>query len=116
MPWYEGSDVRRIVICSKSEHENKFCSNEISTCKYSPFTFFPRFLYEQFRRCNNIFFLTIALLQQIPDVSPTGRYVTALPLALILALSAVKEIFEDLVMTALVLFFYFFFVFKKMEC
>ncbi|VDL66435.1 unnamed protein product [Nippostrongylus brasiliensis] len=35
--------------------------------------------------------------QQIPDVSPTGRYTTAVPLLLILSVSAVKEIFEDIV-------------------
>uniref|UniRef100_A0AAF5D3S5 Phospholipid-transporting ATPase n=1 Tax=Strongyloides stercoralis TaxID=6248 RepID=A0AAF5D3S5_STRER len=70
-------------------------TNEISTCKYSVFTFLPRFLLEQFRRYNNVFFLIIALLQQIPDVSPTGRYTTAGPFLIILFISALKEIFED---------------------
>jgi phospholipid-transporting ATPase len=51
---------------------------------------------EQFRRYSNIFFLVIALLQQIPDVSPTGRYTTAVPFLMIMAISAIKEIFEDL--------------------
>lgn len=36
-------------------------------------------------------------LKQIPDVSPTGRYTTALPFLIILSVSAIKEIFEDLV-------------------
>uniref|UniRef100_A0A0N5A612 Phospholipid-transporting ATPase n=1 Tax=Parastrongyloides trichosuri TaxID=131310 RepID=A0A0N5A612_PARTI len=85
---------RNIIINSIHQNE-KFCSNKISTCKYSVFTFFPRFLLEQFRRYNNIFFLVIALLQQIPDVSPTGRYTTAGPFLLILFISALKEIFED---------------------
>ncbi|KIH56217.1 phospholipid-translocating P-type ATPase, flippase, partial [Ancylostoma duodenale] len=35
-------------------------------------------------------------LQQIPDVSPTGRYTTAVPFILILTVSAIKEIFEDI--------------------
>ncbi|VDM53665.1 unnamed protein product [Angiostrongylus costaricensis] len=69
---------------------------DFSTCKYNAFSFLPRFLYEQFRRYNNIFFLTIVLLQQIPDVSPTGRYTTAVPFILILTVSAFKEIFEDI--------------------
>lgn len=34
-------------------------------------------------------------MQQIPGVSPTGRYTTAVPLIFILAVSALKEIFED---------------------
>lgn len=75
---------------------HKFCSNRISTAKYNLFTFLPKFLFEQFRRYSNIFFLVIALLQQIPNVSPTGRYTTAVPLFTILAVSALKEIFEDI--------------------
>lgn len=41
----------------------------------------------------------IALLQQIPDVSPTGRYTTLVPLIFILSVSAIKEIIEDVVST-----------------
>lgn len=37
------------------------------------------------------------VLQQIPNVSPTGRYTTALPLLLILMVSAIKELIEDFV-------------------
>ena len=41
-------------------------------------------------RYANIFFLGIGLLQQIPGVSPTGRYVTIVPFFLILCLTAAK--------------------------
>lgn len=41
--------------------------------------------------------LGLALTQQIPDVSPTGRYTTLVPLLFILAVSATKEIVEDIV-------------------
>ena len=37
------------------------------------------------------------LLQQIPGVSPTGRFNTAIPLLIVLSVSAVKEIIEDIV-------------------
>ncbi|ESP01821.1 hypothetical protein LOTGIDRAFT_225116 [Lottia gigantea] len=73
----------------------KYCKNDISTAKYNFITFLPKFLFEQFRRYANIFFLFIALIQQIPNVSPTGRYTTAVPLILILSVSAIKEIIED---------------------
>ncbi|KAL4838348.1 hypothetical protein H8958_010196, partial [Nasalis larvatus] len=65
------------------------------TAKYSVLTFLPRFLYEQIRRAANAFFLFIALLQQIPDVSPTGRYTTLVPLIIILTIAGIKEIVED---------------------
>uniref|UniRef100_A0A8C1YW22 Phospholipid-transporting ATPase n=1 Tax=Cyprinus carpio TaxID=7962 RepID=A0A8C1YW22_CYPCA len=67
------------------------------TAKYNVLTFLPRFLYSQFRRAANSFFLFIALLQQIPDVSPTGRWTTLVPLLFILVVAAVKEVIEDLV-------------------
>ncbi|MBN3321692.1 AT8A2 ATPase, partial [Atractosteus spatula] len=73
----------------------KFCDNHVSTAKYSVLTFLPRFLYEQIRRAANAFFLFIALLQQIPDVSPTGRYTTLVPLIFILTVAGIKEIIED---------------------
>uniref|UniRef100_A0A8D2Q2T6 Phospholipid-transporting ATPase n=1 Tax=Varanus komodoensis TaxID=61221 RepID=A0A8D2Q2T6_VARKO len=69
----------------------------LSTAKYNFITFLPRFLYSQFRRAANAFFLFIALLQQIPDVSPTGRYTTLVPLLFILVVAAVKEIIEDVI-------------------
>ena len=38
--------------------------------------------------------------QQIPDVSPTGRYTTLVPLIFILTVAGIKEIIEDYVSTA----------------
>lgn len=35
--------------------------------------------------------------QQIPDVSPTGRYTTLVPLIFILTVAGIKEIIEDYV-------------------
>uniref|UniRef100_A0A671XSZ4 Phospholipid-transporting ATPase n=1 Tax=Sparus aurata TaxID=8175 RepID=A0A671XSZ4_SPAAU len=73
------------------------CLSICLTAKYNVLTFLPRFLYSQFRRAANAFFLFIALLQQIPDVSPTGRWTTLVPLLFILVVAAVKEFIEDLV-------------------
>uniref|UniRef100_A0A8C6Q281 Phospholipid-transporting ATPase n=1 Tax=Nothobranchius furzeri TaxID=105023 RepID=A0A8C6Q281_NOTFU len=73
-----------------------FCSIRVrNTTKYGILTFLPRFLYEQIRRAANAFFLFIALMQQIPDVSPTGRYTTLVPLIFILTVAGIKEIIED---------------------
>ncbi|XP_033111210.1 phospholipid-transporting ATPase IB-like [Anneissia japonica] len=83
------------VISFRHLHTTDFLTNRVNTGKYTYLTFVPIFLYEQFRRYANIFFLFIALLQQIPGVSPTGRYTTLVPLLFILFVSAVKEIIED---------------------
>ena len=76
--------------------QRKRGANFITTAKYSLWSFLPKFLFEQFRRYANVFFLSIGLLQQIEGVSPTGRYVTIVPFTVILMLTAMKEIIEDI--------------------
>ncbi|XP_028655342.2 phospholipid-transporting ATPase IB isoform X2 [Erpetoichthys calabaricus] len=89
------TDAAARTIYLNHAQQTKFCDNHVSTAKYGVLTFFPRFLYEQIRRAANAFFLFIALLQQIPDVSPTGRYTTLVPLLFILTIAGIKEIIED---------------------
>lgn len=74
---------------------NKYVDNHVSTAKYNFASFLPKFLYEQFSKYANLFFLFTAILQQIPDVSPTSRYTTIVPLGIVLLVSASKEILED---------------------
>lgn len=74
---------------------NKYVSNHVSTTKYNVITFLPKFLFEQFSKYANLFFLFTAILQQIPGISPTKRYTTIVPLGVVLLVSAVKEYVED---------------------
>ncbi|KAL1605265.1 aminophospholipid translocase [Paraconiothyrium brasiliense] len=74
---------------------NKYIDNHVSTTKYNIVTFLPKFLYEQFSKYANLFFLFTAILQQIPGISPTKRYTTIVPLGVVLLVSAVKEYVED---------------------
>ncbi|KAI9927666.1 hypothetical protein ASPWEDRAFT_176148 [Aspergillus wentii DTO 134E9] len=74
---------------------NKFVDNHVSTAKYNIITFIPKFLFEQFSKYANLFFLFTAVLQQIPNVSPTNRYTTIAPLLIVLLVSALKELVED---------------------
>ncbi|KAL9489270.1 hypothetical protein ACSS6W_001547 [Trichoderma asperelloides] len=74
---------------------NKYTGNNISTAKYNIATFLPKFLFEQFSKVANIFFLFTAALQQIPGLSPTNKYTTIGPLAIVLLVSAIKELVED---------------------
>ncbi|KAL5387397.1 hypothetical protein DPSP01_003619 [Paraphaeosphaeria sporulosa] len=74
---------------------NKYVDNHVSTTKYNIVTFLPKFLYEQFSKYANLFFLFTAILQQIPGISPTKRYTTIVPLGVVLLVSAVKEYVED---------------------
>jgi phospholipid-transporting ATPase len=74
---------------------NRFPNNHISTAKYNAATFLPKFLFEQFSKYANVFFLFTAVLQQIPNISPTNKYTTIVPLILVLLVSAIKELVED---------------------
>lgn len=93
-PNHSVTESCRIIQVNKPQLVN-YCKNNISTAKYNFLTFLPKFVTEQFRRYANIFFLVIALLQQIPGVSPTGRFTTLVPLCIILTVSAIKEVIED---------------------
>ena len=73
----------------------KYIDNHISTAKYNIATFIPKFLFEQFSKFANIFFLFTAALQQIPGLSPTNKYTTIAPLLIVLIISAGKEFVED---------------------
>ncbi|KAG0130770.1 hypothetical protein HOY82DRAFT_486269 [Tuber indicum] len=73
----------------------KYVDNHISTAKYNIATFIPKFLYEQFSKYANLFFLFTAALQQIPNISPTNKYTTIGPLIVVLLVSAGKELVED---------------------
>lgn len=58
------SPPRTIHFLRPEQHkESKFCSNRISTSKYNLFTFIPFFLFDQFRRYANLFFLFISIIQ-----------------------------------------------------
>ncbi|KAF9202913.1 hypothetical protein BGZ49_006970 [Haplosporangium sp. Z 27] len=87
----------RVIYLNNPERnsQGRYLHNRISTSKYNYFTFLPKFLYEQFSKYANIFFLFTACIQQINGVSPTSRYTTAVPLATVLFATAVKEVMED---------------------
>ena len=62
---------------------NKYVDNHVSTTKYNIATFVPKFLYEQFSKYANVFFLFTAILQQIPNISPTNKFTTIVPLGIV---------------------------------
>lgn len=89
---------RTIYINNKELNaQQKYISNSVSTAKYNVLTFLPKFLYEEFSKSANVFFLFISGIQQIPNISPTSKYTTLVPLAIVLLITAIKEIIEDFV-------------------
>ncbi|KAI0766330.1 phospholipid-translocating P-type ATPase [Trametes elegans] len=76
--------------------EHVYSSNQVITSKYTLITFIPRNLLEQFRRIANIFFLTIAILQFFSIFSTISPGVAILPLIIVIAITALKDGYEDI--------------------
>ncbi|XP_057979048.1 phospholipid-transporting ATPase 1 isoform X2 [Malania oleifera] len=90
-------DARLIYISDpgKTNERFEFSGNSIRTGKYSILTFLPRNLFEQFHRVAYIYFLVIAVLNQLPQLAVFGRGISILPLAFVLIVTAVKDAYED---------------------
>uniref|UniRef100_A0A8C7XEH1 Phospholipid-transporting ATPase n=1 Tax=Oryzias sinensis TaxID=183150 RepID=A0A8C7XEH1_9TELE len=71
-------------------------NNAIRTSKYNIFTFLPLNLFEQFRRLANAYFLFLLILQMIPQVSSLSWFTTAVPLAIVLSITAAKDASDDI--------------------
>ncbi|KAL7693147.1 putative P-type ATPase, subfamily IV, P-type ATPase, A domain superfamily [Plasmopara halstedii] len=78
------------------EPPSPFINNVVVSAKYGVWNFLPRVLLAQVKRPSNMYFLFIALLQTIKEISNTSGIPTILlPLAVVLVCSAIKEALED---------------------
>ncbi|NWX31760.1 AT8B1 ATPase, partial [Notiomystis cincta] len=84
---------RTIFLCFK---KSKYSGNAIKTYKYNPITFLPLNLFEQFKRAANFYFLVLLILQSIPQISTLSWYTTLVPLLLVLGITAVKDLVDDI--------------------
>ncbi|KAJ7129762.1 phospholipid-translocating ATPase [Mycena epipterygia] len=81
----------------KVKPAHTYPSNQVITSKYTIITFLPRNLLEQFRRVANVFFLALAILQFFPKFQTVSVGVVILPLIIVLAFSALKDGWEDII-------------------
>ncbi|KNC47800.1 aminophospholipid-transporting P-type ATPase [Thecamonas trahens ATCC 50062] len=89
--------ARRMVYVGDAERnaEMGFPNNKVVTAQYTVLNFLPVNLFAQFHRVANLYFLLIALLQQIPGASPLGQGTTAMTLVVVLTFTAIKDAWED---------------------
>lgn len=102
---YRRDDVKRRIFFNlplpESKLDNKglpvqqFKTNLIKTTKYTPITFLPKNILEQFKRVANIFFLGMAILQLMPSFAVGNISFVILPLAFVIFVTAAKDGFED---------------------
>ncbi|XP_076891933.1 putative phospholipid-transporting ATPase 9 [Bidens hawaiensis] len=93
-----GPGFSRVVYCNDSGvsevGSQSYADNYVRSTKYTPLTFFPKALFEQFRRVANFFFLVTAILS-FTDLAPYSAVSAVLPLAVVIAASMAKEGLED---------------------
>ena len=81
---------------NKNTQMYKHKNNYISTTKYNIITFLPKSLLYQFSKLPNIYFLLIAIIQSIKLISPLKPLAAILPLILVLSISLLRELIEDI--------------------
>ena len=73
----------------------RFPANAISNAKYTPWSFLPRTLYNEFSFFINLYFLIVALSQLIPPLRIGVLWTYMVPLAFVLAVTLGKEAYDD---------------------
>lgn len=74
----------------------RFPANAVSNAKYTPISFLPRTLYNEFSFFFNMYFLLVALSQAIPALRIGYLSTYIVPLAGVLAITLGKEAYDDI--------------------
>ncbi|XP_047272952.1 phospholipid-transporting ATPase VB isoform X4 [Homo sapiens] len=102
--WKRKEDKKRVVVSnllfegwSHKENPNRHHrGNQIKTSKYTVLSFVPKNIFEQLHRFANLYFVGIAVLNFIPVVNAFQPEVSMIPICVILAVTAIKDAWEDL--------------------
>ncbi|WOH13402.1 hypothetical protein DCAR_0832912 [Daucus carota subsp. sativus] len=93
-----GPGFSRVVFCNEPASfeatSRNYADNYVKTTKYSPATFVPKSLFEQFRRVANFFFLVTAIVSFTP-IAPYSAASSILPLSIVIGATMLKEGVED---------------------
>ncbi|GMH27539.1 hypothetical protein Nepgr_029382 [Nepenthes gracilis] len=93
-----GPGFSRVVYCNESDaleaSIHNYPNNYVKTTKYTPTTFIPKSLFEQFRRVANFYFLVSGILSFTP-LAPFSSTSAIVPLVFVIGVSMAKEGLED---------------------
>lgn len=80
---------------AKGEPIVQYERNKIRTTKYTPLTFIPKNLFYQFKNVANIYFLTMIILGAFSIFGVPSPVLSAVPLIVIVCITAFKDALED---------------------
>ncbi|KAJ5166441.1 uncharacterized protein N7482_005222 [Penicillium canariense] len=91
---HENKPPREVLV--GQYQTTKYPANVVSNAKYTPWSFLPRTLYNEFSFFFNIYFLLVALSQVIPilRIGYMSSYIA--PLAFVVSISLGKEALDDI--------------------
>lgn len=75
---------------------SQFGDNAVNSAKYTWYNMLPKAVYDQFRRLSNFYFLIVAIISFIPNISPTSPVTTTLPLLVVVGFGLARDLYEDL--------------------
>lgn len=90
---HDPSSNRTVVVGQRQSA--RFPPNAISNAKYTPFSFLPKTLYNEFSYFMNLFFLLVALSQIIPALRIGYLLTYIMPLSAVVSISLAKEAVDD---------------------
>ncbi|ODQ59812.1 hypothetical protein WICANDRAFT_30420 [Wickerhamomyces anomalus NRRL Y-366-8] len=93
---YFNQELPPSEIDQKSHRPLKiYDKNEIRTTKYTPFSFIPKNLFFQFQNIANVYFLFLIILGAFQIFGVQNPGLAAVPLCVIVVVTAIKDAFED---------------------
>ncbi|GMM33367.1 aminophospholipid-translocating P4-type ATPase [Saccharomycopsis crataegensis] len=90
--YYDGS--QNLLVDERSSQP--YVNNQVVSSRYNILNFLPKQLYAQFSKLANVYFMTIAIMQLVPNWSTTGTSTTIIPLSIFISISIAREGIDDL--------------------